>query len=229
MAIDKAVDSAKLDAKFSAIADAIRAKTGKTETMTEDEMPTKVDEVFAAGEKSECDRFWDAFQKNGAPGMYNYAFYGPSWTSSIYEPKHDVVVQTTNGLMSTFALSDITNIKVVVVGEQADWNNTFHYCRSLTTIPKIVVGANATYTSTFRDAISLANLTVEGTIGQNGFDVHWSTLLTHDSLMSIINALADYSTDTSGTEWKVTLGDENLAKLSEAEIGIAEGKGWVLA
>lgn len=42
MAIDKVVDSAALDAKFTAIANAIRAKNGATGTYTPDEMPAAI-------------------------------------------------------------------------------------------------------------------------------------------------------------------------------------------
>jgi hypothetical protein len=70
---------------------------------------------------------------------------------------------------------------------------------------------------------------MDGAIGQNGFDVHWSTKLTHDSLMSIINHLSDKSSDTSGTTWTITLGTENIAKLTDDEIAIAEAKGWEVA
>ena len=70
---------------------------------------------------------------------------------------------------------------------------------------------------------------IGGTININGFDFHWSTKLSHDSLMSIINALQDKTTDTSGTSWVVTLGTENLAKLSDSQKAIATQKGWSLA
>lgn len=86
-----------------------------------------------------------------------------------------------------------------------------------------------TFSSTFSSAVKLESIMIEGTIGKNGFDVRDAKLLTHDSLLSIINALADYSADTSGTVWTVTLGATNLAKLSEDDIAIAEQKGWVLA
>lgn len=49
--------------------------------------------------------------------------------------------------------------------------------------------------------------------------------LTHDSLMSVINAL---QTKTSGT-FNLTLGSANLAKMTDAEKAIATQKGWTLA
>ena len=52
--------------------------------------------------------------------------------------------------------------------------------------------------------------------------------LDHESLLSVVNCLKDYSADTSGTVWKVTLGATNLAKLTADEKAIATGKGWTL-
>ena len=82
------------------------------------------------------------------------------------------------------------------------------------------------YYQTFNNATALKNITIEGKIGQNGFNVSWSPL-THDSLMSIINALQDKSEDISGTTWTVTLGPANLAKLSSDELEIMDNKGWM--
>ena len=100
----------------------------------------------------------------------------------------------------------------------------------IVTIDKVIVSEKTKFpNSTFQNCKKLSDLTIEGTLGENGFNVQWSTLLTHDSLMSIINALKDYSEDTSGTDWLVTIGSENKAKLTEDEILIAENKGWRLA
>lgn len=96
------------------------------------------------------------------------------------------------------------------------------------TIEKLVVSAETYFEpSTFRECTKLKNLTVEGAIGRNNLDVHWSAELTRDSLLTILNALTD-KTGVSGT-WTVTLGETNLAKLSEDDIAVAEQKGWVLA
>lgn len=254
MAIDKAVDSAKLDAKFSAIADAIRAKTGGTETMTEDEMPTKVDEVFAAGEKSEYDAFWDAIQDFGGRTDYTYAF--SKWNMDSIKPKYKIGPSVT-GVNSMFigaktkkieqeyfdfsgvvnntwnytfsSMFSLLEIEDVNIFGSLCYNYTWSYSYRLITIAIVRSISGTKFQHSFDSCENLENLTIEGVIGENGFDVHWSTKLTHDSLISIISALQDKSADTSGTEWKVTLGTENLAKLSEEEISIAEEKGWVLA
>ena len=92
---------------------------------------------------------------------------------------------------------------------------------------EIKVSKTTTYSNIFNSCSALEELTVTGTIGQNGFSVSPSTKLTHDSLMSIINALYNYS--GSGTTYTVTLGKTNLAKLTDAEKAVATEKGWTLA
>ena len=48
-------------------------------------------------------------------------------------------------------------------------------------------------------------------------------------MLNIIDCLADYSADTSGTEWTVIFNSVNLAKLTEEQKNIAFNKGWKLA
>ena len=66
-------------------------------------------------------------------------------------------------------------------------------------------------------------------------DLHYSTLLTHDSLMSVINNLYDlnltYDVANGGTLYtqQLVLGADNLAKLTEEEISIVTAKGWVVS
>lgn len=108
---------------------------------------------------------------------------------------------------------------------------TFTSCNSLITIDKLILNSNGTtsFSSVFNSCNALENIVINGVIGKNGFNVSWSTKLTHDSLMSIINALQDKSTDTSGTIWTVTIGATNIAKLTDVELQIAYDKGWVVA
>ena len=49
MAYDKIVDSAELDAALTDIADAIRAKTGKTDSLTKEQMPSEIERISGGG------------------------------------------------------------------------------------------------------------------------------------------------------------------------------------
>lgn len=50
MVLDKLVDSTALNAQLTSIANAIRSKTGKSDTMTINEMPTEINNISAGGE-----------------------------------------------------------------------------------------------------------------------------------------------------------------------------------
>lgn len=76
--------------------------------------------------------------------------------------------------------------------------------------------------------VNLKNVRVNGTIYMTknyGFFSSY-TSLTVDSLMSVINALSD---NTGGTTYKVTLGETNLAKLTDEQKQIAIDKNYTLA
>lgn len=148
--------------------------------------------------------------------------------------KQGVVFDTTlaNNMQYTFYNSEITHIPALdcsSVANAAVFNNCFASCTKLVTIDKIKLATTSgTFTSVFDNTPLLENITFEGEINRNGLSFKTSTKLTHDSLMSIINALADYSEDTSGTSWAITIGAGNLAKLTDAEKAIATEKGWSL-
>jgi hypothetical protein len=76
----------------------------------------------------------------------------------------------------------------------------FHYNDWLTTIDELIVHENLAFgTLTFQSCTALTHMIVRGTIGQNGFDVHWSTKLNRDSIESIVNALSTTTTGLSIT------------------------------
>lgn len=70
---------------------------------------------------------------------------------------------------------------------------------------------------------NLINFKAPKNISEN-IDFSYSRQLTHDSLMSIINNLAEVSSTKT-----LTLGSTNLAKLTDDEKAIATNKGWTLA
>lgn len=145
--------------------------------------------------KSWYDEFWDAFQDNGNRTGYAQTFYNIGWNENTYNPKYDIVCVGNNyGLFGSSRITDTK--KTINISSATNTDQLFGYCKLLKTIRKLVVSENTPYgANTFRDCVELVNLTTEGTIGKNGFDLHWSTKLSADSLKSIINAL---STTTTG-------------------------------
>ena len=229
----------------------LRVGTSEPQSTTSAEL----ENAYTNGQKSEYDRFWDICQQNGKRENYQYAFAGYGWDENLLIPKYDLIPTRADYMFAAntqcFDLVEHLN----GLGIKLDTSNCVyvgamfaycHFCRvgvlditkttstysifgnsCIVTIDKLIVkdDGSTAFDSTFYKCTYLENLTIEGAIGQNGFDVQWSPL-THDSLMSIINALADKS-GTSGT-WTVTLGSTNKAKLTEAELLIAENKGWTV-
>ena len=128
-----------------------------------------------------------------------------------------------------FANSKCTRIPRLNLDNGTTLQNAFSGCADLVSIDEIYAPKASSWSNTFQNCTNLEELRITSAIQLNNFDVHWSAKLSHSSLMSIINALADKTTSTSGTQWVCTLGTDNLNKLNETEIAIATGKGWILA
>lgn len=211
--------------------DAIREKTGSTDLIKSGDMAEKImgisgggddgsyNEGFEDGKKAEYDVFWDIFQQNGERTWYWGAFTGPGWTDEIFKPKYPIIAKGTCGYC--FRNSKITN---VLYFEYLDTTvtQTFYDALNLKTIGcfKLTNGGNK-FTQVFANCKELENLTMEGVIGGNGFDVSASTKLTHDSLMSIIRALKDFSTLITFVN-ETTLTSTTYSKISDN--ALTEGK-----
>lgn len=184
--------------------------------------------VYEAGKKAEYDEFWDTYQENGNRTSYNYAF-ARVWNDKFYNPKYPIICSAnTYSAESVYTNSAITDTKVPIIIRNTRADSIFQDCVSLKRIPSLTFENLSRFAATcFRNCKALEEMNVYGEINVTGMDVSASTKLTHDSLMSIINALKDYSTE--GGTYKVTLGATNLAKLSDTEKAIATNKGWELA
>lgn len=117
--------------KMTAIADAIRAKTGHTEKLGLDAMAAAVPQVYeagyTAGEESQAgqyeagrqaqyDSFWDTYQHNGSRTNYDRDFNGTGWTTQTFRPKYDI--KPTGALQSIFRGSNIQGDLPAICGEQ---------------------------------------------------------------------------------------------------------------
>ena len=84
------------------------------------------------------------------------------------------------------------------------------------------------FTNTFNGSTNLGNITfTEDSVIAANISFSNSSKLTHNSLISVINALKDYSSNT--TTYRLTLHATAKARLSEEEIAVATQKGWTLA
>ena len=180
--------------------------------------------VFNAGKKAEYDRFWDICQDYGNRRHYTGAFGYQTWTDETFQPKYPIINDFEATQMFGYATL-ITKINVPIVQNAANGTYMFRNCSNLVTILSLDI-SNVTNTSNaFVQCRNLVDINFVGTINAD-ISFQWSTNLSHDSLMSIINALGDFSGDTSGTTHTLTIGSGNVAKLTADELLIAENKGW---
>ena len=113
----------------------------------------------------------------------------------------------------------------------------FNECTSLDTVPMLDASKAMTISGIFNGCSSLTTLGGLKNLGM-GYTTGWdansisltlnlsdSPLLTHDSLMNVINNLYDIKSKGLKPQM-LQLGDTNKAKLTAEEIAIATNKGW---
>ena len=212
--------------------------------------------VYEAGKQAEHSDFWDTFQDNGNRTNYNNVF-NSYWNEENFKPKYDIkIVGSATYVLNNLKVSDVekaldacgvkldtsgmTSANQVFYGSAIkvlptlDFSNvtsiyyTFTNMHGLVTIRKIILPKTAVGfgDNPFNNCGSLQNVEFVGTIYKR-FTINHSNYLSHDTLMNIINVLADYS--GTSTTYTLTIGSTNLAKLTEEEKAIATQKGWTLA
>lgn len=250
------------DTRMTAIANAVRAKTGKTDTMTVDEIPAEVAAVYDKGVKDTVANFWDMASKGGSRTDWLYLFAHSKLRREFFEypitikgkNMYCLMYISDNGDLIDLVdceknygfkidFSEATNtayafqharVSRIGVVDLRKTNNAYfmfacgNYTDWLTSIEKIISHENLDFSNAFNYRSALTHVIFEGIIGKNGLNLSQSPNLDHESLLSVVNCLKDYSADTSETVWKVTLGATNLAKLTAEEKAIATGKGWTL-
>lgn len=206
------------------------------------------------GKTAERDEFWKNYQNEGNVMQGAYMFAHNGWDDHTFTPQYSLLklvrcdnmfntcgVTDLKGILerqgvvfdfsqcvnmgSAFSYSKITVLPTISTVSASNLANLFYYSTALHTIDKLILkdDGTQTFSGAFGSCRALANIVIEGKIGNN-ISFSACTLLTHDSLMSIINHLATVSTTKT-----LTLGEANLAKLTDSEKAIATEKGWTLA
>lgn len=181
--------------------------------------------VFDAGKKAGYEHFWDVMQQSGQRVNYQRAFCGgSSWNDETYNPKYPIKHHTTTAPTDMYGYNgSITDTKVPISIKCTNISYMFRSASALKTIRQIELLCDITDAGGAFTCKSLENIIFTGT-GRICADVNFSvcTKLTHDSLLSIINALSDSSAHT------LTIGSVNKAKLTAAELAVATDKGWTV-
>ena len=211
----------------------VREKTGDTDVIKSGDLPQKIEGVYSKGYEEGEDAgdkaVWGVLLNNGKEKNHYYAFCYDRFDDKTWNPPYNIVTSNTStGGQSVFYSSGlITDIKVPIIVKGINIRDIFYDCTLLKTIPLLSVTDKVTnYIDAFKGCSNLENITMSGTIGQNISFADCSKL-THDSLMSIINALKDYSGTT--TTCTLTLHANAKARLNDTEKAVATQKGWTLA
>ena len=185
--------------------------------------------VKEAGIAHERKRFWDIYQDYGKRTNYQNAFYmytedifhpiypikptgsGMNMFNNC-KIKRDMVEYfaelgiefDTSGITNytqVFSSSFFTRIGVVDMSKATATNSCFATWTTpfLEQIDKVIVAETTGYSGTFSYQTKLKEIRFEGVIGQNGVNFQWSTLLSKESLISIINALSSTTTGLTVT------------------------------
>lgn len=142
-----------------------------------------------------------------------------------------VVLNTANctNMDYAFYYSYVNETGVIDTRSANSLNGVFANASLLHTINKLILKADGsqTFSGVFTDSPKLQNLVIEGVIGKNGFDVHWSTRLSKESITSIIDAL---SATTSGLTVTISkTAKENAFTAEEWATLIATKPNWTIS
>ena len=211
MAISDLITS--INTGITNIANAIRAKTGSQSTIPFASLPSAVNDVY---DKAVSD-MWDMIQRDGTRTDYEYGFtlwkceyLRPKYkvipttrniymfrylsgTKKIEKAYFDLSQCDTRDAYETYgnyytfyscpALEEIEDI-----GMKAGWySSTFGGCTKLHTIEKVRFNPATPISSMFYNCSELQNITIDGTIGQSGLNLQYSTKLTKTSIESVLD------------------------------------------
>ena len=243
---------------LTSLAAKFRAKLGTSGTINPQDFEDQVDDVFDAGKKSEYDAFWDAYQSNGTRTDYYNAFAGKGWTQTNFKPKyivrpsearnmfyqspltdltltHKLDFSEVTALSDFIARSSVTKVPAINLSKVSDTLYVFENAFELVTVENLIFPTSpftVNISGMFYRCNALENITITGTIQNTGFDLHWSTKLTIESVTSILTALSKDSSVAAGKS--ITFPTAAQAKIqadttAKGQYDAAIAAGWTIA
>ena len=234
------------DIHYKNIASRIRKKTGKSTTYTPAEMPSGIKEVYEAGKNVMWDGIQDygnRFDYKSAFAYWNCEYIHPkhkvsptdsaSTVQTFYFNKSLKKVEkeyfdfsnceraTYNSGSHYYTFCSCPALEVIEdvgIKNVLCFGYTFAWCGALHTIECIYPDENTQFDGAFVGCYELVHLGVDGTIGQNGFNVSWSTKLDKESHINIFNAFS------TTAEISATFSYEAINKAFETSAGANDGR-----
>ena len=178
---------------------------------------------ISQGELNAYNDFWDTYQQNGNRRNYFCGFGGVGWTDKHFKPKYPIIATAADYM---FYSADVTDINVPIRLEVNSFQQAFR-SSTVKNVQEIILTKPTHTGSWFSYCNTIEEIRItcegEGCLGRTHVACMSSTF-SHDSLVSIINALQDLV--PLGVSYQFEIGSTNKAKLSTAEIAIATQKGW---
>lgn len=205
------------------------------------------DMVYAAGYDEAALAHWNAITANGTRTVWvDYSPFGYADYSSVEFPKPIVITGDVSRLFRLYKgnkfprkndidMTGVTNVagtfSFIYGGERRVlpdygipaldvYNATYQQSPVLEEIEVLRCHENTQFSRTFEQCTWIHKIRIEGTIGQNGFDIHWSIELYKESIQSILSALEVNPTISNPT---VTLSKAAVDKAYETSPGANDG------
>jgi hypothetical protein len=208
------------------------------------------DKGFEEGKKAGNDALWDMITQHGTRTDFGYAFsrwdseyirpnrkiipttangsqstfYACPYLKKIEAAYFDFSQKAYGGGAYNFfahSCSSLEEIEDIGLIAQPKYDYAFGYCTKLKTIAKMGVDESTTFVQAFDACRSLANITVDGTIGKS---ISFKDCpLTVASMESIIDALKDYANTDYANTYTLTFNDAAWARLDAAHPDIVSG------
>ena len=119
--------------------------------------------VYDAGVKSEYDKFWDGYQKNGKSAIYGtHIFAYECWNDDTFFPKYDIIPYSGSNGSSYFFRNKVTNLRERIDGRglkldlknNPSLNQYFRFC-STCELPDMDTSGCTNFTELVADATNL--------------------------------------------------------------------------
>lgn len=132
---------------------------------------------------------FDIKPRNGE-GMFYYFSYGVNPQISLHDRLEELGIELDTSKMDSLAYmfyhANIDDIPIISVeGATVQLINVFYRCKA-SKIRGFIVTENNTFTTPFSGCTNLIDITVSGTIGNNGFDMSPCTKLSRSSILSVL-------------------------------------------
>ena len=135
----------------------------------------------------------------------------------------------TNFVYAFYGCTALQEIDGLITNAATTLGECFHNCSSLVAIhnPLNVSSLTSQMDSTFTGCSNLEYLRFSGTLRVDTW-LSGAPKLTVESLLSVIDSLADLNQEAVPITKKITFGARNKAKLSAAQLALVTDKGWIL-